>query len=308
MKTKLIVIGLALGLVFLAVKAPEYELSEKGKLVAYRGGGQLLDYATFDHGDDCTAKQIKSSPNLHIENSLRSIDAALAAGFDAIHLNIHRTADGKFAVFHDWTLDCATDGEGVTSEKKLDYLQSLDAGYGYTFDGGETFPWRGKGYRIPSLREVVARYAELELWLNLKTADEASVKALLDYKRSLPSERKGNFFHFAADRNLPFYEPRGKRRTALSIESDKQCIKDYLLYGWSRFFPESCANTNIIVPPKFVNYLWGWPDQFTARAQKSGSRVYLWSKHRKLQPASNLLDKGVGVITGDIAGVKSTSH
>ncbi|WP_250459542.1 glycerophosphodiester phosphodiesterase family protein [Microbulbifer litoralis] len=292
-----------MAILFLALTAPGYESAEKGRLVAYRGGGQLLDYATFDHR--CIASQILETPNRHIENTLQSIDASVAAGFDAIHLNLHHTADGKFAVFHDWTLDCATDGKGVTSEQTLDQLQSLDAGYGYTFDDGESFPWRGKGYRIPSLDEVVTRYPRLEIWLNLKTADAKTVKALLDYKRSLPPGQRNNFFHFAADENLPLYEHRGSRRTALSMASDKRCIRDYLLYGWSRFFPKACANTNIVVPPKFAGYLWGWPQQFAARAQRHGSRVYLWSKHRKLQPESNLLDSGIGIITGDIAGADS---
>ena len=298
MRRKFTIVALCLGLTFLLVKAPAYHLSERGKLVAYRGGGQLLDHANLgDNG--CGARHLLPSANQFIENTLPSIDAAVQAGASAVHLNIHHTADGHFAVFHDWTLDCATNGSGVTSEQDLDYLQSLDAGYGYTSDG-TTFPWRGRGLQIPSLRQVVERYPDTELWFNLKTADTDSVKALLTFERGFPGR---HFFHFAADKNLSFYNS-GAVPTALSIESSKRCFKDYMLYGWSRFFPQSCANTKIVVPPKYARYLWGWPEQFAARAQHHGSSVYLWIKHRPFEPGYNFLDKGVGLIIGDFAGVR----
>ena len=36
--------------------------------------------------------------------------AAFDSGADVVELDVHLTPDGKFAVFHDWTLDCRTDG------------------------------------------------------------------------------------------------------------------------------------------------------------------------------------------------------
>jgi hypothetical protein len=72
---------------------------------------------------------------------------------------VHPTADGHFVVFHDWTLECRTDGYGVTRQHTLTELKALDAGYGYTADGGKTFPIRGKGVGlIPSLDEVFAAF------------------------------------------------------------------------------------------------------------------------------------------------------
>ncbi|WP_193165035.1 glycerophosphodiester phosphodiesterase family protein [Microbulbifer hainanensis] len=308
LKNKIIAAFLFFAVLFLVIRAPSYGAPDKGQLVAYRGGGQLLDYATFDERG-CTANQIVKSENSGIENTLDGIGNALKNGFQIIHLNVHRTADGQFAVFHDWTLDCATNGTGVTSEKTMDYLKSLDAGFGYTSDKGDSFPWRGKGYRIPALRDIVKKYPETEFWLNLKTADRESVMALLKFEQGLPVGERGHFFHFAADKNLPLYNSQMKsdsatvQASALSIESDKRCIKDYVLYGWSRVFPESCSNTNIVVPPKLARYLWGWPEQFASRAQRHGSRVYLWVKHRPFQVDYDLRDKGVGLIIGDIAGV-----
>ncbi len=48
-------------------------------------------------------------------------------------------------VFHDWGVDCRTNGKGVTRTLSLAEIKKLDVGYGYTADGGKTFPLRGKG-------------------------------------------------------------------------------------------------------------------------------------------------------------------
>ncbi|WP_346838988.1 glycerophosphodiester phosphodiesterase family protein [Microbulbifer sp. SAOS-129_SWC] len=252
------------------------------------------------HG--CAARHLLASANKTIENTQPSIDAALRAGASVVHLNIHRTSDGRFAVFHDSTLDCATDGKGATAGKNMDYLRSLDAGYGYTADGGKTFPWRGRGLRIPFLRQLVERYPHAEFWLNLWASDKESVQALLAFEQSMSP---AHFFHFVADKNLPLYNT-GTVPTALSIESSKRCFKDYMLYGWSRFFPQSCTDTKIVVPPKYAKYLWGWPEQFAARAQYHGSSAYLWLKHRPFEEKYDFRGKGVGAVTGDIAGMRRT--
>jgi glycerophosphoryl diester phosphodiesterase len=66
-------------------------------------------------------------------------------GFICWRWNVHPTTDGQFAVFHDWTLDCRTDGHGITREHSIADLKKLDIGYGYTTDGGRRYPFRGSG-------------------------------------------------------------------------------------------------------------------------------------------------------------------
>ena len=54
-----------------------------------------------------------------LENTLPSMRAAFEAGADIVEFDIHPTTDGHFAVFHDWTVDCRTEGRGVTREHTL---------------------------------------------------------------------------------------------------------------------------------------------------------------------------------------------
>ncbi|MFG3757139.1 glycerophosphodiester phosphodiesterase family protein, partial [Klebsiella pneumoniae] len=68
----------------------------------------------------------------YLENTIASLQAAFAAGADIAEVDVHPTTDGQFAVFHDWTLDCRTNGSGVTREHAMAELRTLDIGYGYT--------------------------------------------------------------------------------------------------------------------------------------------------------------------------------
>ena len=89
-----------------------------------------------------------------------------------MEFDVHPTTDGRFVVFHDWTLDCRTNGKGVTREHDLAALKALDIGYGYTADGGKTFPFRGKGIGLmPTLDEVLARFPDRRFLINIKSDD-----------------------------------------------------------------------------------------------------------------------------------------
>ena len=123
-------------------------------LLAHRGLGQTFDIAGATN-DTCTATRIHPPEHPYLENTIPSMRAAFEYGADIVELDVHPTKDGQFAVFHDWTLDCRTDGSGVTREKTMEELKKLDIGYGYTADGGKTYPFRGKGVGLtPTLDEV----------------------------------------------------------------------------------------------------------------------------------------------------------
>jgi glycerophosphoryl diester phosphodiesterase len=111
----------------------------KPTLLAHRGLAQTFSAAGLT-ATTCTAARIFQPEHAFIENTLPSMRAAFADGADIVELDIHPTSDGQVAVLHGWTLDCRTDGHGVTREHTLADLKTLDVGYRYTPDGGKTFP------------------------------------------------------------------------------------------------------------------------------------------------------------------------
>jgi glycerophosphoryl diester phosphodiesterase len=86
------------------------------------------------------------------ENTMAAFEKAVELGADAIELDLHISRDGELVVIHDDTLDRTTDGHGSVYARSLQELKRLDAGRWF----GERFA----GQRIPTLTEVLDRFAE----------------------------------------------------------------------------------------------------------------------------------------------------
>ena len=105
---------------------------------------------------------------LRPENTLLAFSHGLTFGADALELDIQLTRDGEIVVMHDPTVDRTTDGLGPVAGFSLEELRRLDAGYRFTTDGGETYPFRGKGCGVPALRDVLEMFPQVRLNIDLK--------------------------------------------------------------------------------------------------------------------------------------------
>ena len=112
------------------------------------------------------------------ENTAHAFRQAVALGVDVLEMDVHGTADGALVVIHDATVDRTTNGTGTVKELTLAELKKLDAGYRWTADGGRTFPFRGKGITVPTLREVLDEFPTARLNIDLKQAQPTLVKSL----------------------------------------------------------------------------------------------------------------------------------
>ena len=122
------------------------------------------------------------------ENTIESLAQAVAAGADAVEFDVRVTADGIPVVHHDPTVVRTTDGSGAIERLTFAELRNFDAGANFSSDGGKTFPYRGKGHRIPSLDEVIEAFPTTPLLIEIKTA-LASVGVLDAIKRHKAEER-----------------------------------------------------------------------------------------------------------------------
>lgn len=252
----------------------------KPRVLAHRGIFQ--SYPPDDVGrDTCTATLIRPPQHNLLENTIASMRAAFEAGAEVVELDVHLTPDGKFAVFHDWTLECRTDGKGVTGQTPYSVLKALDVGYGYTADGGKTFPFRGLGKGLmPELTEVFEALSNGRFLVNYKsrrveegTALAALVKERPEFKARIYGVYGGAEPTRAAVAAIP-----GLR--GFDPQSVKACLLRYAALGWSGYVPSECRNTIIAVPANAAPWLWGWPSKFVARMQAAGTDVILlgpWS-------------------------------
>lgn len=269
-----LVIGLLAGCAAPQPRSPFAGDGQRPLLLAHRGISQTFDAQGVDK-DTCTATRMHPPTHPYLENTLPSMRAALKAGADVFEVDIHPTSDGDFAVFHDWGLECRTDGSGVTRSHTLAYLQDLDIGYGYTADGGKSYPFRGKGVgMMPSLGEVLQAFSHELILINVKSDDPLEGEQLAAYLAKLSPERRSRLAVYGGDRPIAAVKQRLPGMLTLSQESLKACLIGYKLFSWSGQIPASCEKQLLLVPLNFGYELPGWPDAFVASMTAVGSAVF----------------------------------
>ncbi|MCT7376581.1 glycerophosphodiester phosphodiesterase family protein [Chelativorans salis] len=245
------------------------------KLIAHRGVHQTFDRAGVEK-DTCTATRIFPPEHDFIENTVPSMRAAFEAGADVVEIDVHPTTDGKFAVIHDWTLDCRTDGAGVTREHDMAFLKTLDIGYGYTADGGATHPLRGKGIGLmPSLDEVFEAFPDGRFLINYKSREAREGDMLAAMLADRPDWRGRVWGVYGGDAPTDRAATLVDGLKGFGSRAVKDCLVRYLAFGWTGHVPEACRNTYVMVPINYAWLMWGWPDRFHARMAANGSEIIL---------------------------------
>ena len=245
------------------------------RFIAHRGVHQNFDLTGVE-GDTCTATRIREPIVDEIENTIPAMQAAFDAGADFVELDVHPTTDGKLAVFHDWTLDCRTEGSGETRSHDMAHLKTLDVGYGYTADDGKTFPLRGKGVgMLPELSDVFAAMPGKRFLVNYKSNEaregdmlRAFIEANPQWEDSIWGVYGGDAPSMRAKQLLPDLK-------AWSRKGLMSCLLQYEAYGWTGIVPAGCHDTMVMVPINYAWALWGWPNRFIQRMKDAGSDIIL---------------------------------
>ena len=241
-------------------------------LIAHRGSG--LPIAPGDHGD-CDARHVVpgTQGNL-IENSAGALTKAVRDGANGLMLDVRATRDGRAVIFRDARLDCRTNGTGAVAERDFAYLRTLDIGYGYSQDGGRTFPQRGLAIgAMPSVEDVLAFYRHVVLIFDLADvrAAEATVAA---FRRA--GVEIGPRHGFSGP---PEARARLRQLTQggfiLDNAASEACLAPYRKTGWLGLVPDECSGKTLILPRGGGFTLWGWPYRFMARMSGAGARFFI---------------------------------
>ena len=219
------------------------------------------------------------------ENTLVAFEVGLATGADGIELDVRLSRDGVAVVMHDPTLDRTTDASGAVDARTAGELAGLDAGC--RFERGGAFPFRGQGIGVPSLREVLQRYRETPLIVELKSSAPRLAGAVVDDIRTAGAMGRvtvGSFQKGALDA-VRALEP------SIRTGADTDDVRSGLdgLRGRPVFdafqVPEVFAGLRVVTP------------EFIARAHDAGVTVVVWTVNHE-DDMRRLLDWGVdGLIT-----------
>ncbi|HUL72933.1 MAG TPA: glycerophosphodiester phosphodiesterase [Vicinamibacterales bacterium] len=112
-------------------------------VIAHRGGGKLRP-----------------------ENTIAAFDHAVALGVDGCECDVRLSRDGEVVVIHDPTLDRTTEAAGPVSARTAAELAATDAGA--RFDAEHGSPFRGRGFGVPRLADLLARYPTVDWVVEIK--------------------------------------------------------------------------------------------------------------------------------------------
>jgi glycerophosphoryl diester phosphodiesterase len=249
------------------------------EIVAHRGVHQDFHRENLDN-HTCTASRIFKPTHGYIENTIESIQAAFDYGATIVEIDIRPTKDKKLVVFHDYGLECRTNGKGKVWENSLDDLRKLDIGYGYTYDGGRTYPFRGKGIgKIKTLDEVLSRFPNKRFLIDNKNDKDIEVAQLIvDSLLLLPKEQRRNIYLWTHDETYEYIHNLIPDITRLFLprQHQKKFFKSYILSFGLEVVGSDYKNQGLGLPIAYTKYLWGWPYRFLDKIYDAEARFYLF--------------------------------
>ena len=122
-------------------------------------------------------------------NTLEAFQLAVDQGANIIELDIWRSQDGTWVVIHDRYLLRITGVKKDITKLTFEEIQSLDAGYNFS-DSSGNYLYRNKGYRIPSLEQVLKKFKNEKINIELKGSSQLGLSDLVQLIKEYQMEQK----------------------------------------------------------------------------------------------------------------------
>ncbi len=227
------------------------------------------------------------------ENTLLSFQKAAELGVDGLEMDIHSTKDGILVVSHDATVERMTNGSGPIKEMTLAELRQLDAGYRWTPDAGQTFPFRGQGITIPTLEEVFTAFPQFWINVDIKQSEPPIVTPFVAMIRRFDMAARMMVGSFDAATVHQFRQECPEAATA-ATEAEARRLVILSKLGLGRFYrgqaqalqlPEWNGRVRVITP------------RFVRDGHGGGTAVHVWTVNETAD-MQRLIEWGVdGLIT-----------
>lgn len=228
---------------------------------------------------------------LRPENTIAAFDHALACGADGLELDVRLSSDGVPVVVHDATLDRTTNASGSVERLTAAELAQVDAAHWFGADRG--FPFRGQGFGMPRLRDVLARYATLPLILELKGTDRRLAQEVYGVVSAAGASERVCFGGFSGAMLSHIRRTNGHIVTSAARWETRLALYKSRL-GWPlgltpfrAFQVPECSGRTRVVSPKFIR-----------AAHRAGLVVQVWTVNEP-EDMRRLLSWGVNAIITD---------
>lgn len=112
------------------------------------------------------------------ENSLPAFERALQCGADVLEMDVHMTADRVVVVSHDASGLRMAGVDRLIAACRYAEVASWDIGTGFV-DGQRQRPFAGSGYRMPTFEQVLHRFPEALLNVDIKQSTPEMARAMV---------------------------------------------------------------------------------------------------------------------------------
>lgn len=269
-----------------------------GALVAlYAIGGLILPKADQKQAVAAHRWQViahQGGNHLRPDNTMLAFEHAVDLGVDALEMDVHATADGVLVVIHDDSVDRTTNGSGLVKEMTFSRLRELDAAYNWPHHVDSTdHPYRGQGVRIPSLEEVLRRFPDVPMTIEIKQADPPIVDRFGELLQRYDREQNTIVASFHPEvmsdfrERFPAFATSGVEPEVRTFYVMKTVFAAWLYPPPMEAFqvPEASGDLRVITP------------RFVRAAHRRGLNVQVWTVN-DTDSMRRVLDAGVdGVIT-----------
>lgn len=190
----------------------------------------------------------RGGADLWPENTLEAFHGAVALGSDGLELDVVGTSDGVPVVIHDETVNRTTNGTGRVADFTLEKLQELDAAFRFSpLDAPGTFPLRGQGHTVPTLREVFETFPGLPIIVEVKVNDPVLVDRVVVLVREFGRSDRTLTASFHQEVLVRFRRADARLATHLSQKEAIPFLVASWLFSGHLFSPPGEA---LLVPPR----------------------------------------------------------
>ena len=229
------------------------------------------------------------------ENTLLSFREAVKIDVDVIETDVHFTKDGRFVVAHDGELGRICDGGGLVADHTLTELKKFDAGYGFSVDGGKSFPYRGKGLSLISLEELLEEFPDQRFNIDLKAKNPAQVPYYCDIIEKCGAVHRVLTASEHAVNTRPMRERFPEMATSFSMSEALWyyfMFRSGLLYFRKHFPADALQIPEFFGPSRVVS------ETFVEQAHRKGLRVHVWTINDE-EGMRRLYDAGADAVMSD---------
>jgi glycerophosphoryl diester phosphodiesterase len=248
-------------------------------------------FAQFEHNLLVMAHQ--GGNGLWPGNTQYAFERAVALGVDVLEMDVHSTADGVLVVIHDSTVDRTTNGPGSVHDLTLAEIKALDAGYHWTSDDGQTYPYRGQGVTVPTLEELFIAFPTTPMNIEIKQA-EPSIAAPLC--RLIRDHGRADKVLIASFHQAVIDEFRRECPEVATSTGQNEVIALFVL---SKVLLEGAYRPNAaaVQVPEYRSGLHVITPRFVDAAHSRNLQVHAWTIN-EVEDMQRMLDLGVdGIIT-----------